>query len=154
MITRVGCSAAGRVSAGRSRSSKHWCTHTGCPASYVTAPALERHVKQPHHPCTCGRTFTLNAIGQHRGQVIRRGIPHPPFDVRIVDRYRIPRAVRRRVYERDGYCCVQCHRPRSRKVRLSLDHVKPVIAGGTDDESNPQTMCRQCNSEKRATEVV
>jgi 5-methylcytosine-specific restriction enzyme A len=61
----------------------------------------------------------------------------------------IPAAVRRRVYARDGYTCVYCGR-RGNKLRLTIDHVFPVVLGGTNDVANLVTACRSCNLAKGA----
>lgn len=52
--------------------------------------------------------------------------------------------LRRRVFERDGYCCRSC----SSSELLAVDHIVAVINGGTDDVDNLQTLCRTCNSSK------
>jgi DNA-directed RNA polymerase subunit RPC12/RpoP len=57
----------------------------------------------------------------------------------------IPRAVRQRVYERDGYRCVLC----GRRDRLTLDHIVFYSRGGTDDEGNLRTACHDCNSRRQ-----
>jgi hypothetical protein len=56
----------------------------------------------------------------------------------------ITASVRKRVFERDAYRCVECRG----WVDLTIDHIVPVVRGGTDDEANLQTMCRSCNSRK------
>ena len=58
----------------------------------------------------------------------------------------IPYDLRRRVYVRDGFECVQCG---SRKD-LTLDHIHPYSRGGEDTYENFQTLCRPCNSRKGA----
>lgn len=58
----------------------------------------------------------------------------------------IPEAIRRAVMERDGYRCRACGVWHS----LTIDHVRPVAAGGSDDLENLQTLCRSCNSSKGA----
>lgn len=54
--------------------------------------------------------------------------------------------VRRLVYSRDDYRCVVC----GSTEKLSCDHVIPWSHGGSDDQSNLQTMCISCNSRKGA----
>lgn len=58
---------------------------------------------------------------------------------------------RRRVYERDGHRCVECGRPESEENPLTIDHIIPRSRGGTDAETNLQTMCFRCNQEKADT---
>lgn len=58
----------------------------------------------------------------------------------------IPDAVRALVFGRDGHRCVTC----GSSERLSLDHIYPWSLGGSDDESNLQTLCMPCNVRKGA----
>lgn len=58
----------------------------------------------------------------------------------------IPKDVRSRIYERDGHTCLFC----GCTSDLTIDHIFPRQHGGTDDESNLQTLCRPCNSRKGA----
>jgi hypothetical protein len=61
----------------------------------------------------------------------------------------IPAALRRHVYARDGYRCVYCGR-KGRRILLTIDHVHPVVLGGTNDPGNLVTACRACNLTKGA----
>lgn len=60
----------------------------------------------------------------------------------------IPRAVRRKVFKRDGEKCTfvdaSGRRCASRKF-LELDHIVPRARGGTDDENNLRVRCRAHN---------
>lgn len=58
--------------------------------------------------------------------------------------------VRRAVYERDHFRCVECGTTED----LSVDHIIAWSLGGLDDPSNFQTLCRPCNASKgdRSTE--
>jgi hypothetical protein len=58
----------------------------------------------------------------------------------------IPETLRNSVYDRDGRKCVKCGATED----LCLDHKHPFSKGGKTEESNLQTMCRTCNSKKRA----
>ena len=53
---------------------------------------------------------------------------------------------RQRVFERDAYRCRMCDGHRN----LTIDHIMPRSAGGSDDDGNLQTLCRPCNSKKGA----
>jgi hypothetical protein len=57
--------------------------------------------------------------------------------------------LRWRIFQRDDYRCLAC----GTKTDLTVDHIVPVIHGGTNVESNVQTLCRPCNSEKGTTTV-
>ena len=52
-------------------------------------------------------------------------------------------AIRQYILNRDGYTCVLCGQP-----AISVDHIIPRSRGGTDEEHNLQSMCRDCNSRK------
>lgn len=63
-----------------------------------------------------------------------------------------PRALRLRLYARDGWRCVWCKATvgyigRGAKAShvVTLDHVIPRSAGGTDTPSNLVTACMHCN---------
>ncbi len=49
---------------------------------------------------------------------------------------------------RDGFGCAVCGEP-SRD--LGVDHIIPLVAGGTNDLDNLQLLCRSCNSKKGGT---
>lgn len=54
---------------------------------------------------------------------------------------------RQKIFKRDGYRCLCCG---SRK-NLTIDHIIPKCKkGGTDKNSNLQTLCRKCNEIKDA----
>lgn len=50
-----------------------------------------------------------------------------------------------RIFRRDRFTCQQCTVVGG---DLTVDHIIPVTAGGTDDDENLQTLCRSCNSTK------
>jgi len=58
---------------------------------------------------------------------------------------RIPPELRRAVFERDGYACLDC----GSLEYLHCDHVIPVSKGGLTDFDNLQTLCRPCNAKKK-----
>ena len=53
------------------------------------------------------------------------------------------RRLREQVIRRDG-CCQMC----GTEERLSVDHIIPRVAGGTDSLDNLQVLCSSCNSSK------
>ncbi len=59
-------------------------------------------------------------------------------------RVHIPDEVRQAVKQRDGNACLLC----GATDELTMDHIKPLYAGGTNDMSNLQTLCATCNEEK------
>jgi hypothetical protein len=58
----------------------------------------------------------------------------------------IPQALRKAVFERDGYRCKRC----DGHIDLCADHIHPESKGGEMSLENLQTLCRTCNSKKGA----
>jgi hypothetical protein len=50
-------------------------------------------------------------------------------------------SVRRKIFERDNNQCRWC----GTSENLTIDHIQPVSEGGTNRQSNLQTLCRSCN---------
>ena len=65
----------------------------------------------------------------------------------------IPRKLRHQVFQRDGYRCRECGAT-NKETRLHVDHITPVAKGGTNDLSNLQTLCEECNRAKYTDEWV
>lgn len=59
----------------------------------------------------------------------------------------IPQAFKHEVFKRDGYRCLECGAT-NKKCKLEIDHILPVAQGGTDELSNLQTLCEECNKAK------
>ncbi len=121
----------------------------------------------------CG-TAIVHEKGEKRGEPNRRRRWHPT----CVDEYERsdPREARRRVRKRDRGHCAACgldtyalkrslkgrgsHRKlrergfKPRKSLWELDHVVPLIDGGTHDAHNLQTLCTPCHKRKTAAEAV
>ena len=61
--------------------------------------------------------------------------------------------LRKRIFTRDKYICKACgesvhDRGRKDELTAHCDHIKPVADGGTNEESNLQTLCASCHSVK------
>jgi len=52
------------------------------------------------------------------------------------------------VFKRDGFACVYCGTHPSETTILEVDHVHPVIEGGTNEIDNLVTACFDCNRGK------
>jgi predicted restriction endonuclease len=65
----------------------------------------------------------------------------------------IPASVRVAVLHRDGYKCVFCGR-NAKQVQLEVDHKVPFSKGGSNDLSNLQTLCFDCNRGKGARRLI
>ena len=101
-------------------------------------------------PNSDGRVFVCSAgvSAEYRKLVISvlNGIREAPtlFDALPADRPHISDKMRRQVYERDGWACVECGSPED----LTVDHKWPHIRGGISELSNYQTLCKIHNSAK------
>ncbi|MGI2907442.1 HNH endonuclease [Tolypothrix sp. VBCCA 56010] len=61
----------------------------------------------------------------------------------------IPASVRVSALHTDGYKCVFCGRT-TQQAQLEVDHILPFSKGGSNDISNLQTLCLNCNRGKGA----
>jgi HNH endonuclease len=52
------------------------------------------------------------------------------------------------IYLRDGLACVWCGAGAEDEAPLSLDHLVPWIASGSNEATNLVTACRHCNSSR------
>ena len=58
--------------------------------------------------------------------------------------YTSNRKVRERILKKYNHKCAIC----GSKKNLTIDHIIPVLLGGTNDDDNLQVLCRSCNSSK------
>ncbi|MCV7359182.1 HNH endonuclease [Mycolicibacterium fluoranthenivorans] len=65
----------------------------------------------------------------------------------------VSKRLRYEILTRDGEACRKCGR-RAPEVELQIDHIIPVALGGSDDPSNLQTLCRDCNAGKASMPAV
>lgn len=62
--------------------------------------------------------------------------------------------IRERILQRDAGLCQQClregriHHVAGKKFAAHVDHIKPKSQGGSDDDSNLETLCRSCHQDK------
>ncbi|WP_336929401.1 HNH endonuclease signature motif containing protein [Acinetobacter tandoii] len=59
------------------------------------------------------------------------------------------RRLKDKIHLRDGWTCQSCSRV---TTELELDHIINVAQGGTDDESNLQSLCPECHKKKTSKE--
>ncbi|MDZ7711749.1 MAG: DUF1376 domain-containing protein [Rhodovibrio sp.] len=62
----------------------------------------------------------------------------------------LSKSVRGRILARDGERCAYCGVTRS---PFDIDHIWPVAAGGTDDETNLTVACQHCNRSKSSKTI-
>ena len=60
----------------------------------------------------------------------------------------IPLNVRQQVFRNAENRCQQCGKSASDGVKLEVDHIMPVSRGGSDDISNLELLCFECNRGK------
>jgi 5-methylcytosine-specific restriction enzyme A len=63
-------------------------------------------------------------------------------------RISIPPEVRKYVFTRDNYQCKSCGKT-NLETTLNIDHIIPLAQGGSNDISNLQTLCQNCNQKKK-----
>ena len=63
-------------------------------------------------------------------------------------RTHVPKGLRKEVFKRDNYTCCECGAKKEDGATLHIDHIIPVSKGGTDELSNLQTLCSDCNLNK------
>jgi|SRR3989344_5499997 len=59
--------------------------------------------------------------------------------------------LRYQVMQKDGFKCVLCGK-NANEDRLEIDHIKPVVYGGTNELRNLHTLCSECNKGKMLLE--
>jgi len=62
----------------------------------------------------------------------------------------ISEKIRYQVLVRDNFRCKACGLGADNGVKLTIDHIRPVDWGGTNDMSNLLTLCEKCNRGKKA----
>ncbi|ECC8734951.1 TPA: HNH endonuclease [Salmonella bongori] len=60
--------------------------------------------------------------------------------------------IRARILKRDQYLCQNHRRQKIAKKATSVDHIIPKAHGGTDDDSNLESLCWECHRAKTARE--
>jgi 5-methylcytosine-specific restriction endonuclease McrA len=53
-----------------------------------------------------------------------------------------------RIIERDGFICQRCGKRLSGGRDTHVDHIVRLADGGTEADSNKQTLCALCNQQK------
>ena len=125
---------------------------------------INLRVKLMTHLVVKGKIIKKNVIGNK--YVVIKGKDKRPIKIFIEDielfsivpvdyerkeskkmRPLIPPALRYKILKRDRNTCQSCG-ARAPEVELEVDHKIPVSRGGTDEESNLITKCKDCNRGK------
>jgi len=71
------------------------------------------------------------------------------------DNQTIPARVKVRVFNRSSGKCAKCGRSIGGSIRPAYDHIIPLIAGGSNRETNLQLLCvSPCHAEKTRVDVA
>jgi len=98
----------------------------------LPVPFLDRFLSVLSRPCICLKS----PLGLFWDEDIPRG---------RACGHRSGQKIRKTVLERDGHRCIECLRPASREVRLTMGHVIPHSRGGETTEGNLVSLCTCCN---------
>lgn len=79
-----------------------------------------------------------------RDEFEAQGYGSSPLPVSKPRRKSIGTKLALKVFANDDYTCQHC----GTRDNLTVDHIIPVIQGGTNEISNLQTLCQSCNSSK------
>ena len=81
-------------------------------------------------------------------EIMGVGVPKKEAD----DKRRAAQKYRNEIGEAQDWKCKYCGADVSGKGKSALDHIMPIMFGGTSERSNLQILCRRCNGEKSATQ--
>ena len=83
--------------------------------------------------CACGAFYALWNHNWDQEKPVRKG-----------GRRHISLAVRQEVMKAHGAACLKCGSPDD----ITMDHVLPIVMGGTNEACNLQPLCYTCNQAK------
>lgn len=76
----------------------------------------------------------------------------------VLNRFAIPKWVRRAVTHRDRGMCVSCHKDLTGIISIgeieNFDHIIPLANGGINDVTNIQLLCENCNKTKQSKNIA
>lgn len=123
--------------------------------------AYRNYVINNAHPKAGGnhQQFSLNCIIK-AWNYAQKGIPlkqfkppgFPPMMIieppALKNSIKISTSLRNQILERDDYTCQECGATEEDEVELQVDHKIPRSKGGSNEPSNLQVLCFDCNNEK------
>lgn len=104
--------------------------------------------------CECCLAKPQLGIFQHKGWTciewfdIGISDPEPKPEPEPIKRKPIKPSLRFEILKRDDYRCQMCGVTAKDGATLEIDHITPVSKGGTNEASNLQVLCRDCNAGK------
>lgn len=61
---------------------------------------------------------------------------------------------RNRIRARDHGLCQECKRQGRTSLGAAVDHIRPLWAGGSDEDTNKELLCQPCHDAKSAREAA
>lgn len=113
---------------------------------WVTVKYLEYNDNPPRDPWRAIRSL------HQKGFLIKvkTGVyRYDPNYVKERDLHDFSDDIKRKVLEKDNFCCVVCGRSKKDNITLTVDHIVPKDRGGTNDINNGQTLCSEHNLLKK-----
>lgn len=123
---------------------KHGARCRAWASSEGDEPCDSLATRESHHPLRTTIAF-CDEHGEGWSDLRPIEAPRPPKPERkgITPRKRFT------ILQRDGFRCQLCGRTAEHDlVALEVDHQQPVSKGGTNDDENLWTLCRDCNQGK------
>ena len=109
----------------------------------------ERHLQQHSIAClikTWNYFYKGESLKQFKPPCLA---PMPVLELpRARNQLKLSKSVRFNVLKRDNHTCQSCGARALDGAILEVDHIVPRSKGGSNDESNLQTLCSHCNSGK------
>lgn len=132
-----------------------WEEQDDCPTEKVFAEYLKK-IDSPYSVGVYKRYFGgLRRLSQrivdfHEKRISEKQLL-TKYDRPRARRTPIAQSLRYEILNRDGFKCRLCGRSSAADgVKLEVDHIVPVYAGGNDESTNLQTLCEDCNKGKSA----
>lgn len=112
-----------------------------CVVSYVSPKGRNRYRKN----CVYGEKHIYSALKELNKQLTYQRSEEYR---RKNERTKVTPSLRYRIMQRDGFKCCLCGRTAANGIELEVDHIIPISKGGSSEEKNLQTLCRDCNRGK------
>jgi 5-methylcytosine-specific restriction protein A len=92
---------------------------------------------------TCGKADSGNEFFRARARIRK-------VTKKVTRRRRFTKSQKAKIFERDGWVCLACNvdlktLPDDQRC---VDHIRPLILGGTNDPANLQSLCYSCDKVK------
>ncbi|MEK7070260.1 MAG: HNH endonuclease [Patescibacteria group bacterium] len=113
---------------------------------FITARSIQRQLRKLGIIRTFSEAFNISIKkGRKSYAHLRRTIKSKAMRKGIYPKLRYE------IFSRDKFKCVLCGNTAA-DDHLEVDHIKPVVYGGTNEHSNLRTLCAECNKGKMLVE--